>query len=256
MRMLRAISGRPGTFVGGTFVGMAALAVLLIGSVLAWHRYFRMPEADLRPLAPGLVAFASPEGQRLLERSRYTADYEPLVANFEGQSRPAYCGVASSVMTLNALRAPHARLDQSTFFSESAREVRHPLRVTVSGMSLSNLGDLLRAHGAEARHYPASDLSIDRFRAIARQNLSTPGDFVLVNYQRAALGQEEIGHISPLAAYDATSDRFLILDVAAHKYPSVWVSTEALWKAMSMPLGSGSPYTRGFIVVREGRRSS
>jgi hypothetical protein len=44
-----------------------------------------------------------------------------------------------------------------------------------------------------------------------------------VNYQRGALGQKESGHISPLAAYNAASDRFLILDVAAYKYPPVWV---------------------------------
>jgi hypothetical protein len=32
---------------------------------------------------------------------------------------------------------------------------------------------------------------------------------------RKAIGQELGGHISPLAAFDAESDRFLILDVAA-----------------------------------------
>jgi hypothetical protein len=42
--------------------------------------------------------------------------------------------------------------------------------------------------------YYASDLDIAKFRAIGKENLRTPGDYVLVNYQRAALGQEEIGH--------------------------------------------------------------
>jgi hypothetical protein len=60
-----------------------------------------------------------------------------------------------------------------------------------------------------------------------------------------------MGHISPLAAYNAETDSFLILDVAAYKYPPVWVSTEDLWDAMSASVGS-SPRTRGFIVVREG----
>ena len=44
-----------------------------------------------------------------------------------------------------------------------------------------------------------------------------------MNYLRKAIGQERGGHISPLAAYDAKSDRFLILDVARYKYPPVWV---------------------------------
>jgi Phytochelatin synthase len=37
--------------------------------------------------------------------------------------------------------------------------------------------------------------------------------------QNRAIGQEQGGHISPLAAYDAETDRFLILDVSRYKYP-------------------------------------
>jgi len=48
------------------------------------------------------------------------------------------------------------------------------------------------------------------FRTIARQNLQTPHDFILVNYERAVLGQTKSGHISPLAAYDDQTDRLLI----------------------------------------------
>jgi hypothetical protein len=248
MRMHRAAMKRL-----ATIVGLVALVVMLVGGAAVWQRYFRTPQVDLRPLPAGLVALASPSGQRLFGQSGHTADYAPLVANFVSQSRRAYCGVASSVITLNALRGARPRLDQSTFFTPPASEVRHPLQVTVGGMSLAQLGELLEAHGAESRLYPAADTDIETFRTIARQNLATPGDFVLVNYQRAALGQEEMGHISPLAAYDAATDRFLILDVAAHKYPPVWVSTAALWTAMSTTLNRQSKRTRGFVVVREGR---
>lgn len=235
-------------------IGLVALVVVLLGSGLAWQRYFQTPPIDLRPLPPGLVALASPSGQRVFAQSRHIADYQPLADNFVAQSRPAYCGVASSVMTLNALRDSAPPLDQRTFFSPSASAVRHPLRVTVAGISLVQLGELLRTHGAETSLYHASDTDIETFRSIARRNLATPGDFVLVNYQRAVLDQEEMGHISPLAAYDAVTDRFLILDVAAHKYPPVWVSAVDLWAAMRAPLNSKSKRTRGFIVVREGRR--
>jgi hypothetical protein len=42
----------------------------------------------------------------------------------------------------------------------------------------------------------------------------------------------------------------LLLDVASYKYPPVWVSAEALCKAMNT-LDSDSGKTRGFVVVRE-----
>jgi hypothetical protein len=233
-----------------SIAGVALLAVFILASLLIWNRFFRTPSVDFLPLPDSLIALETSAGEKLLAQSEFIADYHPLAANFVAQSRPAYCGVASSVIALNALRNPRPPLDQSTFFSVTARQVKDPLRVSLTGMSLRQLGDLLRAHGVEASVIFASDTDIDSFRSIAQRNLMTDGDFVLVNYQRAELGQVEMGHISPLAAYHAETDRFLILDVAAYKYPPVWVSAKELWNAMSAPVGS-SPRTRGFIVVRE-----
>lgn len=235
--------------------GIALSILLLLAGLTIWDRYFRTPSVDLLPLPDSLIALESSAGRELLAESEFIADYEQLTANFVSQSRRAYCGVASSVIALNALGRSGPPLDQSTFFTDSARRVKEPLRVSLSGMSLRQLGELLRAHGVEATVIYASDVDVDGFRTTARRNLMTNGDFVLVNYQRAMLGQVEMGHISPLAAYHAETDRFLILDVAAHKYPPVWASAEALWDAMRVPLGESSPRTRGFIVVREGTSS-
>jgi hypothetical protein len=38
--------------------------------------------------------------------------------------------------------------------------------------------------------------------------LSRPGHFLEVNIFRTAIGEEKFGHFSPLAVYDAASDRF------------------------------------------------
>lgn len=230
---------------------IALFALLVLGSLLVWDKYFRPPAIDLLPLPENLIALESPAGRKLLAESEFVADYGQLAANFVIQSRPAYCGVASSVIALNALRSMEPRLDQSTFFTNAARQIKDPLRVSLTGMSLRQLGELLRAHGAEASVVYASDTDIETFRSIAQRNLMTDGDFVLVNYQRAELEQVEMGHISPLAAYHAETDRFLVLDVAAYKYPPVWVSTKELWDAMNSPLGESSSRTRGFVVIRE-----
>ncbi len=183
----------------------------------------------------------------------FVADYERLSENFISQARAAFCGVASSVVVLNALRSPEPRLTQATFFTELAREARGPLLVTLTGMTLAQLDDLLHAHDLETQLTYASDTDIEGFRSIAMGNLRSDDDFLLVNYQRAELGQGEIGHISPVAAYHAASDRLLILDVATYKYPPVWVSTEAVWSAMNT-IDSSADRSRGFIVAREGSR--
>jgi hypothetical protein len=84
---------------------------------------------------------------------------------------------------------------------------------------------------------------------MARAALGDKGRFVIVNYLRKAMGQEKGGHISPLAAYDSKSDRFLILDVARYKYPPVWVSASDLFTAMNTTDSDNDNKTRGFVVV-------
>jgi len=75
---------------------------------------------------------------------------------------------------------------------------------------------------------------------------------VLVNYLRRTIGQERGGHISPLAAYDAETDRFLVLDVSRYKYPPVWVRAQDLYAAMNMPSSDSQNRTRGFLLVAAG----
>lgn len=232
-------------------VGLVFFLPLAAGSV-AWHRYFRTPPVERLPVPEYLVSIQSPSGQKLVAESGYVADYQSLTHNFVAQTRSSYCGVASAVAVINAMRGKQGRIDQSTFFTGPVEEIKPSWRVSVSGMSLNQLSDLLRAHGVSTTVVHASDTDLEAFRRIARKNLMTSGDFLLVNYQRAELGQAEGGHISPLAAYDAGTDRFLILDVAAHKYPPVWVPANLLWDAMSAPLNPSSPRTRGFLIVREG----
>lgn len=231
-------------------VGVVFFLFVALAGVGLWNAAFRTPPADPLPLPAGLIAADSSHGKELLGENGFIADYESLTRNFESQARPGFCGVASSVVVLNALQSPEPRVTQSTFFTDAASDVRGSLQVTFGGMSLGQLGDLLRAHGAEVTIYHASDTGLEAFRSIARENLETAGDFLLVNYQRAALGQKEVGHISPVAAYNAAADRMLILDVAAYKYPSVWVSSADLWNAMNT-MDNASGRTRGFIVVRD-----
>lgn len=228
---------RPGRVVG-IVGGLTLLAV-----VASWGVAFRTPPQHRLPLPSTLISTESPAGAQLLSQNAFAPDNADLRRFFESQSRAAYCGVASSVIVLNALHH-HATLTQATVFPNTSAE----LRTTFGGMTLAQLGDLLRANGADVTLTYAGDSGIDAFRATARQNLQTPGDFILVNYERAALGQAESGHISPLAAYDEKSDRLLILDVAAYKYPPVWVATADLWNAMNT-IDSSSGRTRGYAVV-------
>ena len=62
--------------------------------------------ADTLPLPPGLTDFTSHDGETFLIESKAREDYFPLSIQFVTQKTPAYCGVASMVMVLNALNVP------------------------------------------------------------------------------------------------------------------------------------------------------
>lgn len=240
------------------------LRVLLVISLVSaiwsgwtvWNTALRAPSFNRLPVPQQLIAGDSATGQKLFVGSGYTADYDALMAHFVAQTRPAFCGVASSVVVLNSLPAgpvmkgmPAEQLTQQSFFDDATSKVRNEWRVTFGGMTLAQLRDLLNAHGANATATYASDTTLDAFRELAKTNLATPGDYLLVNYQRGALGQRPTGHISPLAAYNAENDRFLILDVAAYKYPPVWVKAEDLWSGINA-IDPSTGRTRGFVVVK------
>ncbi len=233
-------------------VGVAVITAVAIaaGGGTVWHRYLRTPPTHLEPLPANLIALDSPAGQTLLAGSDAVADYDDLVEHFVPQSRRAYCGVASALTALNAAETTPAPLDQAALFADPDVDA-HPLKVSFVGMSLNDLGALMRAHGARVEIVHASEVDLEGFRRRLRQNLAREGDFLLVNYGREHLGQPPMGHISPVAAYHAGSDRLLVLDVAAYRYPPTWVAVEDMWKAMRAPLNAETTRTRGFLVMHD-----
>jgi hypothetical protein len=230
---------------------LAVFALLVVVSVLgmagfAWWRL--QPHPEPQPLPEQLVAAGSGEGRVLLAQAGAKADYEDLSAHFVPQRLTSYCGVASSVIVLNALGID---TDQSDFFTPEASRVRPRREVMFGGMSLPELGGLLAAHDVTVSVHHADGLSVEAFRAVVERNLASPGDYLLVNYQREVLGQYRVGHISPVAAYDAATDRVLIMDTASHRYPPTWVPLPLLVEAMKTVDGA-SGLQRGYVEVRAG----
>jgi len=222
-------------------VFIVALALGFAG--LVWWKL--QPHPDPQPLPAALVAHDSVEGRSLLEGTDARADYQPLSDSFEHQSLISFCGVASGVTVLNAMGQD---LTQRSFFNDDTEPVRSRFEVMFGGMSLPELAGLLEVHGTDVTFHHAESSTPEDFRAAIERNLSNEGDFLLANYEREALGQGRVGHISPLAAYDRDTDKVLILDTAGYKYPPTWVPVELLFSAMST-IDTSTGNTRGFVEV-------
>ena len=226
-----------------------ALSLLLLATGAA---------AETLALPDKLIDLRSGPGEALLLEASPLEAYFPISVAFETQKNQAYCGVASMVMTLNALKAPaptspeyqpYAVFTQDNVLDDDTDKILPRTVLAHQGMTLDQLGSILALHpvSVEVRH--AADGGLDAFRKAASAALAAKDHVVVVNYLRRALGQERGGHISPLAAYDAKADRFLILDVARYKYPPVWVTASDLFDAMNTTDADNDNKTRGYVLV-------
>lgn len=212
---------------------------------------------DASPQTQGaaIVDFESPEGQARHARAAARADFESLRKFFEAQINGAYCGPATAAVVLNALADARTHTQEGVVargrkpralvlgepMSYGGMAVRDP------GYQLRQLDEMLRANGAATRMTVADDRAADeRIRRDLIDNLSRPGDYVVVNYRRDLAGQRGGGHISPLAAYDEASDSFLVLDVNPSFARWAWIPAPALIRAMRSP---DLVESRGYILV-------
>ena len=265
---------------------MSLLTRLAVSALLATALLGETHAADAAAPAPGqsssLVAFTSDEGLSRLARAAAKVDFPVLANQFEAQSNAAFCGPTTAAIVLNAARGASRDLprDRSRLRAEDVvnlpsgfdpsiprftqenvidkgRKTRSQVlgepvlingkQVRDFGYQLRQLDELLRANGLATRLTIVDDAkSEESIRVELAENLKRPGDYVIVNYRREAVGQRGGGHISPLGAYDAESDSFLVLDVNPAAAGWVWMPTATLVAGMRT---FDTVENRGYILV-------
>lgn len=207
-----------------------------------------------RPLPSDAIAFSSADGRRVFAEALSAGGldgYFPLAEQFHTQSDPAFCGLGSLVMALNALGIDPGRLWKGPWrwFSEELLDCCVPLaEVRQRGLDVEELACLARCNGAQVELVRGDATNLAAFRAAVASATGGAGVLV-VSYDRSALGQTGAGHFSPLGGHHRARDLALILDVARFKYPPHWVSVERLWQAMQ-PIDPATGRARGWLVFK------
>jgi len=264
-------------------IRIGLVLVLGLATVTSGFAQENAPQGVAAPsVSQGLVPFSSDEGLARLSRSDARVNFPALANQFEAEYVGALCGPASAAIVLNAVfgRDKDLPRDRSRFRPDDLKFV--PSRIDVSvprftqdnvldkgsktraevfgapividgkethdyGFQLRQLDALLCANGAATRLVV---VSADRDEAAIRSDLidslKRRGEYVIVNYQRKLVGQDGPPHISPLGAYDAGSDSFLVLDVNPSRADWTWVPAATLIKAMGT---FDTVENRGYIVV-------
>src|SRR5882724_13623028 len=213
-----------------------------------------------RPLPSDAIAFSSPEGRQVFAEALATEGlngYFRLAEQFHTQSDPAFCGLGSLVVALNALAIDPERLWKGPWrwFAEDLLDCCVPLaEVRERGLDIDELACLARCNGAEVDVQRRDSSNLVAWRAALA--IAASGEAVLVaSYDRSVMGQSGGGHFSPIGGYHVARDLALVLDVARFKYPPHWVSAEHLWRAME-PIDPATGQERGWLVMRRRARSS
>lgn len=238
--------------------------------------------ADQASTTDALVAFASEEGLTRLSRAAAKVDFPALANQFEAQSNGAFCGPTTAAIVLNAVHGRRADLPRDRgrlrpadlqyvppsfdlalprFTQDNVIDKGQKTRsqvlgepVLINGKTIRDFGyqtrqldELLRANGLSTRLVIVDDAKpAAEIRADLIQNLSRAGDYAIVTYKRSAVGQQGGGHISPVAAYDAGSDSFLVLDVNPTSAGWVWMPSAVLVTGMRT---FDTIENRGYILV-------
>jgi hypothetical protein len=237
--------------------GSSALALLTGATWLALARR-RAGAARRRGV---VVALSSTEGRARLAAATAAGEAAPhaaLAAHWAPQRSRTYCGAQTAALLCAALLAAPtpARALSEDEAAAAACELGGPVVravLDVDGMTLAQHAQLLRRLGLLV-HGPcfADDEagSAPAMRTALRAALRDPAQQVSVNYHMAIAGQHDSlgGHLSPLTAYSAQADAFLVMDVWPDTEPA-WIDTSALWRAVQA-VDSDSRRSRGWCVAR------
>ncbi|MBD2183484.1 phytochelatin synthase family protein [Planktothrix sp. FACHB-1355] len=213
-----------------------------------------------RPLPDSAIAFSSVEGRQIFREALALGGMEgyfALAEQFHTQVEPAFCGLGSLVVVLNALSIDPGRIWKGVWrwYGEEFLDCCLPLSVVKeNGITFDEFACIARCNGAVVKANRYHQSSLEKFRQAVEQVTTASGDIhLVVSYSRKVLGQTGDGHFSPIGGYHPKRDLVLILDVARFKYPPHWISLPLLWKAFE-PVDPVTNKCRGYISLQKSEK--
>jgi len=226
------------------------------------------PSFYQRKLPDSCIAFSSKLGKKIFASSLSNGglkSFFPLIQQFTTQSEPAFCGLSTLVLVLNALSVDPRQNWKGPWrwYEESMLNCCLDLEeVKETGITLKDFHCLAHCQGlsVDLKYCTEENSSLEDFRgAVKRACVERSSndddddsdeelDVLVVSYSRKTMGQTGSGHFSPLAAYDAESDSVLILDTARFKYGAHWAKLSLVYEAMK-PIDLDTGKSRGYALL-------
>ncbi|NBV06878.1 MAG: hypothetical protein EBS06_06565 [Proteobacteria bacterium] len=249
---------------------------------LTFH-YDQYPESAYSKQV-AVVNWNSKEGIERLERTSYKGDFYRLAHHFKPQINPAACGQAAATVVLSAIYELNHKpfpvieewpitiadkkyplqyrlINETNFFNEATDKILNRKAISMKitktdgtfggGIDIEELQKMLKIHGVKSKLVNVdkfSDEKLSAFRKLVKEVVNSNKEFLILNYDHSYKSLSG-GHFSPVAAYDEKSDSILMLDVAAHRNPWIWINLSDIYHAMNTKNYAQTHY-RGYLVVK------
>jgi hypothetical protein len=230
-----------------------------------------------------VVNWNSAEGIERFSRAEFKGDFFRLAHHFKPQVNPAACGQGAATLVLSAIYELNKKpfpvieewpitigdkkyplqyrlLNDSNFFNEQTDKVldRRTIYMKLTkkdgsfggGIDIDELQAMLKIHGVKSKLVNVTEFNeekLAKFRSLVKEVVNSDKEFLVLNYDHSYKGLMG-GHYSPIAAYDEKSDSVLMLDVAAHRNPWIWVNLNDIYHAMNTKNYAQTAY-RGYLVI-------
>ncbi|KAI9092162.1 Phytochelatin synthase-domain-containing protein [Phlyctochytrium arcticum] len=216
-----------------SLASLASSATSLSSDTSISSRQQKLPSNTFykRALPSTCTPFNSPKGRSLFAEALaegYMETYFSLSLQFLTQAEPAYCGLSTLCMVLNALEIDPGRQWKGVWrwYDESMLDCCRPLEEVMKvGITLPEFVCLARCNGLKAKLRRHDRSTKEQFLEDLKMTSRAPQEYLVVSYDRGTLQQTGTGHFSPVGG-----DSFKPVD------PS-----------------TGKP--RGYVILKRGKRS-
>jgi hypothetical protein len=198
--------------------------------------------AHTAELKPKYVSTTVPLSQKHEHiRKNPSPDYWALSPYYVPQEGSSACGIASMTMLMNAARIHQKLMASDALVTQKALVKKIKIEYSM-GLTLDQLGEAIKksisAFGLKGKveviHAEGTPAQNKIIRELLVKNEKSDRNFIIANFAQSVYtgDPEGVGHISPVAAFNALSSQVLIMDVDREYYEPYWVSFDTFIQGM------------------------
>ncbi|MFL5812201.1 MAG: phytochelatin synthase family protein [Bdellovibrionia bacterium] len=246
---------------------MKSLSLMAFALILSVHTASPANAAESKPKYGPMANVLSQSHDYF--KSAPAPDFWALIPYYAAQMDESACSVASVTMITNGARVGKKLTADDELVTQQAIAEKVLHKAWHKGMmkkamgystNLDELGEIAReafekygihVKSVEVVHADAIDEKTKaKLHEALVENEKSAHDFILLNFnQKVFTGDAEVGHISPIGAYDEKNHKVLVMDPDRKWYEPYWVSEETLLMGMATK-DSSTQRNRGFVWIK------